>query len=486
MKKQETISPNARRIAKVRVVRVAVFMLVFYCLAVMSFILPLRPTHSDMENRDLATFPEFSVQTLASGDFFDGINVWFSDTFPFRDLWMTLNTWIKQGYGISSMNVHGEVGTGDEIPDVPTTSSTALTATTTTATTVTTTTATVTKATTTTVTVTTTTVTTTVTTTPPTTTTVHSSIKPAGQDTTPAESNGAILMIGDSGFEYYHFSQSAADLYIAAVNRLAQQLKGTATVYDMIVPTSIDICVDPAVRAGVNSADQQKAIAYMYGSMSADVKKIELFDPFLKAHKAGEYLYFRTDHHWTSLGAYRAYEQFCAAKGQAPTPLASYQKMEFPDYLGSFYRDTQSAAMAASPDIVQAFVPPSTNTMTLTTADGSTSYPIIVDVSDWDSLYKYNCFIGGDNPLSVIENPNKTDGSACLLIKESFGNAYAPFLTEDYQTVYVLDYRYFDEVDGRGIAQFVKENGIQDVLLLNNISATRNSYLMETLDALVK
>ncbi len=484
MKKQETISPNARRIAKVRVIRVAVFMLIFYCLAVMSFIMPLRPTHSDMEHRDLAAFPVFSVETLASGEFFDGINVWFSDTFPFRDLWMMLNTFIKQGYGISGMNVHGEVGTGDEIPDVPTTLATVST---TTVTTVTTTSTTVTATTTTTTTTMTTTVTTTVTTTPPTTTTtVNSSVKPAGQDKVPAESNGAILTIGDSGFEYYHFSQSAADLYIAAVNRLAEQLKGTATVYDMIVPTSIDICVDPSVRADVNSSDQQKAIAYMYGSMGEAVKTVPLFDALLSAHKAGDYLYFRTDHHWTALGAYRAYEQFCAAKGQAPTPLSSYEKMEFAGYLGSFYRDTQSAAMAASPDLVQAFVPPSTNTMTLTTADGSTSYPIVVDVSDWDALYKYNCFIGGDNPLSVIENPNKTDGSACLLIKESFGNAYAPFLTEDYQTVYVMDYRYFDEVDARGIAQFVKENKIGDVLLLNNISATRNSYLMESLDALVK
>ena len=478
MKKQETISPIARRTAKVRVIRVAVFMLIFYCLAAVSFVMPLRPTHSAMENRDLAAFPAFSAEALVSGDYFDDINVWFADTFPLRDTWMTLNAWIKQCYGVSTVQVHGDVGSGDEIPELPTTLPLATTSTVTT-------TVTVTATTTTTTTTQPVATTTTVSTVPPTTTT-QNAVKPAGQDKAPAESNGAILTIGDSGFEYYHFSQSAADTYVAAVNRLAEQLKDKATVYDMIVPTSIDICVDPAVRADVNSADQKKAIAYMFGSMSEQVRKIDLFDTMLNAHKAGDYLYFRTDHHWTALGAYRAYEQFCAAKGQTPTPLSSYQKLEFSGYLGSFYRDTQSAAMAASPDLVQAFVPPSTDTMTLTTAGGSTSYPIIVDVTDWDALYKYNCFIGGDNPLSVIQNPNKTDGSACLLIKESFGNAYAPFLTEDYQTVYVLDYRYFNEVDARGIAQFVTDNKIKDVLLLNNISATRNSYLMDTLNGLVK
>ena len=483
MKKQEMISPIARRTATVRVIRVAVFMLVFYCLAVVSFVMPLRPTHSAMENRDLATFPAFSEQALVSGDYFDDINVWFADTFPLRDTWMMLNAWIRQCYGVSAVQVHGDVGSGDEIPDAPTTLPITTTAAVTT-TTVTTTATTVT--TTTTTAASTAATTTTVTTTPPTATTTQNAVKPAGQDKAPAQSNGAVLTIGDSGFEYYHFSQSAADTYVAAVNRLAEQLKGKAMVYDMIVPTSIDICVDPAVRADVNSADQKKAMAYMYGSMSAQVKKVDIFDTMVAAHKAGDYLYFRTDHHWTALGAYRAYEQFCAAKGQAPTPLSSYQKMEFSGYLGSFYRDTQSAAMAASPDLVQAFVPPSTDSITLHTADGTTTYPMIVDVSDWDALYKYNCFIGGDNPLSVIQNPNKTDGSACLLIKESFGNAYAPFLTEDYQTVYVMDYRYFDEVDARGIAQFVTENKIQDVLLLNNISATRNGYLMDTLNGLVK
>lgn len=485
MKHKEMISHDERVLAKTRVVCVAVFFLVLYALTVMGFILPLRPTHSDMEHRDLETFPVFTWETLADGSYFDKINVWFSDTFPMREEWMLLNRSVKDVYGISGMTIHGEVGSGDEIPDIPLTTATTASTTTTTTTAVTTTTTAI-KTTTTTATTSTTVVTTTSTTPPTTTTVVNSNVKPAGQDKVPAESNGAILTIGDSGFEYYHFSQSAADTYIGAVNRLADQLAGTANVYDMIVPTSMDICVDPSVRANVNASDQKKAIAYFYGSMNQNVKTVNIFDTLLQAHQAGEYLYFRTDHHWTALGAYRAYEQFCAARGVTATPLSAYQAMDFPGYLGSFYRDTQSSAMAASPDVVQAFIPTSTNTMTLTTADGSTSYPIVTDVSDWDDLYKYNCFIGGDNPLSVIQNPNKTDGSACLLIKESFGNAYAPFLVEDYQTVYVLDYRYFDEVDDRGIAQFVKDNGIQDVLLLNNMSATRNEYLVESLDALVK
>ena len=488
MKKQETISPIARRTAKVRVIRVAVFMLAFYTLTAIAFIIPLRPTYSEMESRDLAKFPTFSVETLLNGQYFLDIDTWFSDTFPFRDKWVLLNSYITQGFGVQTVQIHGDVGTADEIPAIPTrpptfapvvTEPTEETTTTTEITTTQTGTATDTEETTTTVTTTTTTVSTSSTATTTTT-------KPKEQNKVPTESNGAVLTVGDSGYEYYHFYQKAADMYIASVNTLAQQLSGVATVYDMIVPTSIDIALDPSVRNDVNSSNQQQAIAYMYGSMSQSVKTIDLFSAFTKAQKAGDYLYFRTDHHWTALGAYRAYQQFCAAKGKAATPLSNYNVYEFTGYLGSFYRDTQSNMMKAKPDTVWAYEPKSTDSMTIYTSSGSSTYPIITDVSDWSSLYKYNCFIGGDNPLTVMQNPNKTDGSACLLIKESYGNAYAPFLVEDYQTVYVLDYRYFDEVDSRSIAQFVKDNKIKDVLLLNNISATRNEDLMDSLSALVK
>lgn len=477
MKRQETISTAAKRIARTRVLRVGVFLVALFGFAILSFIIPLRPTHSDMENRDLADFPAFSVEALTSGSYFDDINTWFADTFPLRDSWMAASNAVKSLYGTGGLVVHGDVGTGDEIPDAPDTTVSRPSRTTATGNGGTgTTTATSPIVTTTTSTATSTTVSGTTATKP---TTAPEPVKP--------ETIGAILVYGDSGYEYYHFVQSPADTYIAAVNRLGAQLKGVANVYDMVVPTSIDICVAPDIRAQVNSSDQKKAIDYIYGSLSADVYPIELFELFTQLHDEGEYLYFRTDHHWTALGAYRAYEQYCAARGASPTPIDAFRAMNFDGYLGSFYRDTQSTAMEGNPDVVNAFVPPSTNTITITNTDGETyGYPIVTDVTDWIALYKYNTFIGGDNPLGVIHNPNKADGSACLLIKESFGNAYAPFLTEDYETVYVLDYRYFSDVDSRSIQQFVKDNGITDVLLLNNISATRNSMLMDELNELIR
>ena len=94
---------------------------------------------------------------------------------------------------------------------------------------------------------------------------------------------------------------------------------------------------------------------------------------------------------------------------------------------------------------------------------------------------KYNCFIAGDNPLSEIHNPSISDGSSIVVVKESYGNAFIPFLVDSYEYVYVIDYRYWDG----SIAEFAEKNGIDDVIFLNNISATRNKSLVNSLNSII-
>lgn len=99
--------------------KAAVFFLALYAFAVFSMLLPLRPTESAMEKRKLTEFPEFSVQALATGEYTKGIDTWFADTFPLRDMFFQLNSWVQSFYGIKSVQVVGTVEQGDEIPDAP-------------------------------------------------------------------------------------------------------------------------------------------------------------------------------------------------------------------------------------------------------------------------------------------------------------------------------------------------------------------------------
>ena len=95
---------------------------------------------------------------------------------------------------------------------------------------------------------------------------------------------------------------------------------------------------------------------------------------------------------------------------------------------------------------------------------------------------KYNCFIAGDNPFSEIKNPEINDGSSIVVIKESYGNAFVPFLVDSYSTVYVIDYRKWNG----HLADFVSENSIDDVLFLNVVNTTSTGARLRELQSIIE
>lgn len=286
----------------------------------------------------------------------------------------------------------------------------------------------------------------------------------------------AVYRVGDTGYEMYSYVDSTAKKYADNVNAVADALAGKASVYMLPIPLSSGISLPDELYGKDIFADQKEAEQKIIGYMNGNVKSVALYDALL-AHRT-EYVYFRTDHHWTATGAYYAYEQFCKAKGITPTPISSYTVDEYDGFLGTFYRDSnQNAAMGANPDKVVAYHPLSTEA-TLDYGDSEnaslTRGKIIYDESTAPASLKYGAFITGDNAYSVINNPDVTDGSSCIVVKESFGNAFVPFLTDHYQTIYVLDYRYWKG----SISQFAQDKGVQDVLFVNNLSAIRSTALV--------
>ena len=286
----------------------------------------------------------------------------------------------------------------------------------------------------------------------------------------------AVYRVGDTGYEMYSYVDSTAKKYADNVNAVADALAGKASVYMLPIPLSSGISLPDELYGKDIFADQKEAEQKIIGYMNGNVKSVALYDALL-AHRT-EYVYFRTDHHWTATGAYYAYEQFCKAKGITPTPISSYTVDEYDGFLGTFYRDSnQNATMGANPDKVVAYHPLSTEA-TLDYGDSEnaslTRGKIIYDESTAPASLKYGAFITGDNAYSVINNPDVTDGSSCIVVKESFGNAFVPFLTDHYQTIYVLDYRYWKG----SISQFAQDKGVQDVLFVNNLSAIRSTSLV--------
>lgn len=288
--------------------------------------------------------------------------------------------------------------------------------------------------------------------------------------------SGGVYVVGSAGYEMYNYVGSLAEKYQSTVNAVADSLSGVSQVYAMAIPLSSGITLPDELFSDIPGSDQAQAEKDILAGMGQNVKTVPLHDVMM-SHRT-EYIYFRTDHHWTALGAYYAYVQFCTAKGITPHNLSDYEVSQFPGFLGSFYNDGgKPDAMKNDPDTVNAYHPVSA-TASMKYGDNENSTltggQIIFDESTASASLKYGTFIMGDNPFTVIENPEVSNGESCIVVKESFGNAFVPFLVDHYQTVYVVDYRYYSG----SVTQLAKDKGVKDVLFVNNLSAIRGSYQM--------
>lgn len=288
--------------------------------------------------------------------------------------------------------------------------------------------------------------------------------------------SGGVYVVGSAGYEMYNYVGSLAEKYQSTVNAVADSLSGVSQVYAMAIPLSSGITLPDELFSDIPGSDQAQAEKDILAGMGQNVKTIPLHDVMM-SHRT-EYIYFRTDHHWTALGANYAYVQFCTAKGITPHNLSDYEVSQFPGFLGSFYNDGgKPDAMKNDPDTVNAYHPVSA-TASMKYGDNENSTltggQVIFDESTASASLKYGTFIMGDNPFTVIENPEVSNGESCIVVKESFGNAFVPFLVDHYQTVYVVDYRYYSG----SITQLARDKGVKDVLFVNNLSAIRGSYQM--------
>jgi len=291
-----------------------------------------------------------------------------------------------------------------------------------------------------------------------------------------------VITIGDTAYEQYNYIEDIAAQYAEAVNNIALKLKGKSQVYNMVIPTSTGITLPDNKKAEAGSSNQKKALKKIGQKISGDVKFIPLYNGLME-HRT-EYIYFRTDHHWTARGAYYAYNLFCQDKQIIPYALEYYKSVSFGSFAGSFYKDTKNTA-ALKKDEFYVYYPVHNSDITLeyTNKDGvAVKGSIIEDASGYGESTKYSAFIDGDNPYTVIENNALNDGSSCIVIKESFGNALIPYLADNYQKMYVIDYRYWQG----SLAGLTDEAPGSDIIIANNISMTRNSYQVGKLASLLE
>lgn len=268
----------------------------------------------------------------------------------------------------------------------------------------------------------------------------------------------AVMVCGDYGMEYFKPSKSGNQAYAEVLNAFAKK-HSKVKVTSLIVPK----CCTFETPAGADDPlENTKAfIAATYDMMDDRIKKADAIGEMEK--HAGEYMFYRTDHHWTSLGAYYASVAYCKANGIKPYALDTYEVVVNTGFVGSLYGYAGSpAALKSNPDYTVGHFPHVGYTMRYQRG-GSWFGGTAIDPSAKGYAGMYIC---GDQPVTVFESDRK-NGKSLILFKESYGNAFVPYMIDYYERVVVIDIR--KETDS--VAALINRYHITDALIINNIQA---------------
>ena len=281
---------------------------------------------------------------------------------------------------------------------------------------------------------------------------------------------GGIIQIGDSAFNRLGFSKTASARYSAALSKLGDKLAGSgARLISAPAPVAIGIMVEPQYLEKLNSEDPQKILNYMHDAMSENVVTVDTVSALLEHND--EYLFFRTDHHWTALGAYYAYVAVCEALDMEAADLDDFEVLDQGAFQGSHYSKVKYSSKLRE-DTCIAYVPPGDITTLIHHDWGTEEGQLIHDKTKSKKRNKYLGFLGTDYALMELINDSlPEDAGTCLIVKDSYGNCFAPYFTQNYHTVYVMDYRKYTECNVR---KFVEKYDVDDVFFSPYMIATQS------------
>lgn len=302
------------------------------------------------------------------------------------------------------------------------------------------------------------------------------------------ENLGAAILIGNRAVEVPYADYDVIDEYAAAVTSIADALGKDIRTFSIAVPNGAEFYTTEDYHSG--SSSQINMIDYVYDHVGKNVITVDAYSK-IAAH-IDEYIYFRTDHHWTQLGAYYAYTAFCESAGFQAESLSKFEKGEISGFVGSMYNYLsnypQAQILKDDPDTVYYYEPiVEAKARFYEDPTLDPEYVIGVISSVGSTSNKYLCFLGGDHPITIIRTDVK-DGPTCMLLKESYGNAFAPWLTSHYSKIIVIDPREFNR-DGKpslDLAQFAKEQNVDDCLILNYPMMLSNESYITWLKRLVQ
>ena len=252
---------------------------------------------------------------------------------------------------------------------------------------------------------------------------------------------------------------------VANVNKLAGNVD--IPVYFALIPDKSYVWADrlPANAPNVDDGSTLSAAGALCGE---GVTWIDLSGAL-----SGDDVFYRTDHHWSTMGAYQGYLALAEAMNGSITILDNEPTLVSDSFYGTTY--SSSGAGWIKPDEIYTWVPEGLLHVT-SYHTGQPQEGQLYDESYLEKKDKYSMFLGGNQPLCVIENP-QSDGGKLLVIRDSYCDSLAPFLAQDYAEVHLWDLRY----NRTSLKQYIADNGIDQVLVLYsnaNFATDANLFLL--------
>jgi len=278
-----------------------------------------------------------------------------------------------------------------------------------------------------------------------------------------------LYLYQNKGFNLFGSTEKVAKNYSTTLNSIVKKLDKNVKVYNMVVPNQTEFGLPERIKNELGCVSQAENLKTINKYLDSKINVINCYNA-LSQHN-DEYIYYRTDHHWTSLGAYYAYTAFCEQTGNTPLDITKLTKNTIDGFTGSFYGLTGSNALYKNADTVTYYtLPNKTSAHMKERMNSQTIYCDVYYPASTSGSLTYGVFCWGDTAQFVI-NSDAGTGKKIAVVKDSYGNAFAPYLTANYDEVHLLDYRYFSG----DLNSYLKQNGIDEILFLNNTMSANSA-----------
>ena len=277
--------------------------------------------------------------------------------------------------------------------------------------------------------------------------------------------SGSLLTFDDRLVEIFYVNSVATGRYAEVLNLYRDALEDNSRVFSILVPTQIAFLPEDYSEL----ADSQIDMIETANSLLAEgVTAVDAYGALER--QAYEYVYFRTDHHWTALGAYYAYAAFARAADIPAIPLSEYDVIEVPDFLGYRYNQAPTESLRRNPDTIYAYS---------YKGELETSVPLL-HIPEPGQAATYGLFLGGDYP-SITITTSVGNGRTAVIVKDSFANCFVPWLAPHYERIIVIDPRSYEG----SVVSLVNSHDDVDLIFMINTHAVTHALMVECISSVM-